>query len=323
MPIPFDLWGQRGYPHADIAGESHYTQAIRSLFGNDFKPTGSEIVVSAVLTPEPGNAYDRNAVGVWIGGNLVGYLQREVAARYAPILTHLTSHGWAPQVMARVWASEWDDYDGRHSTLRGSVRLDLAEPHMIVPSNLPPGGQNRMLPTGNAIQVTGEDKHLAQLVQWLRPEGECWVHATLHELVEQTARASRTLVEVRIDGGRIGQLSPRMSGELLPAIHHLAEEGMTASARAVVKGNRIKAEVVLYVARAHELPDSWLNQRVEAAPAPTEHEPIPPQPSAFRFAVPPDWPNPPAGWVPPPGWRPDPTWKPVPEGWQWWVPVWD
>ena len=71
MPIPFDLWGQRGYPHADIAGESHHLQAIRSLFGNDFKPTGSEVVQNAVLAPEPGNLHDRNAVGVWIGGNLV------------------------------------------------------------------------------------------------------------------------------------------------------------------------------------------------------------------------------------------------------------
>jgi collagen type III alpha len=145
---------------------------------------------------------------------------------------------------------------------------------------------------------------------------------TLHELVEQTARASRTLVEVHLDGARVGQLSPRMSGELLPAIHHLTEQGLTAAARAVVKGNRIKAEVVLYVCRAHELPESWLGERA-ALPEPREHASIPPQPSAVRFTVPPEWPSPPAGWVPPPGWRPDPSWPSAPEGWQWWVPVWD
>jgi hypothetical protein len=27
--------------------------------------------------------------------------------------------------------------------------------------------------------------------------------------------------------------------------------------------------------------------------------------------------------MPPQGWRPDPSWQPAPEGWQWWVPVWD
>ena len=36
------------------------------------------------------------------------------------------------------------------------------------------------------------------------------------------------------------------------------------------------------------------------------------------FVVPPDWPQPPAGWLPPAGWQPDPTWPPAPAGWQFW-----
>ncbi|MCO8271815.1 hypothetical protein M1L60_14550 [Actinoplanes sp. TRM 88003] len=188
--------------------------------------------------------------------------------------------------------------------------------------NLPPSARHRLLPTGNAIQVTGEEKHLADLTPFLRPEGECWVHVTLHELVEQGARTSRTVIEVRLEGARVGQLTPRMSGELLPALHHLAEQGDTAAARAIVKGNRIKAEVVLYAARAHELPESWL----APAPAPAEqheHEPIPAAPTGVRFVVPPGWPSPPEGWTPPVGWRPDPSWAPAPPDWQWWVLTWD
>jgi hypothetical protein len=38
----------------------------------------------------------------------------------------------------------------------------------------------------------------------------------------------------------------------------MGESGLATAARAIVKGNRIKAELVLDVARAHELPDSWL-----------------------------------------------------------------
>ena len=123
-----------------------------------------------------------------------------------------------------------------------------------------------------------------------------------------------------------------MSSELLPAIHHLSEQGELATARAIIKGNRIKAEVVLYVVRAHELPESWLDNAkpavtaaaVMAAPAPQrEHGPIPPQPTGIRFTVPPEWPRPPAGWVPPHGWRPDPSWPTAPDDWQWWTPVWE
>jgi hypothetical protein len=136
-----------------------------------------------------------------------------------------------------------------------------------------------------------------------------------------------------------------MSGELLPAIRHLAQLGTTTVARAIVKGNSIKAEVVLYVARAHELPESWLGAAPPPAPVatvvpvvagpsaethtvavvpgrPREHGIIPPAPVGIRFVVPPEWPQPPAGWVPPAGWRPDPSWPVAPDGWQWWVPVW-
>jgi HIRAN domain-containing protein len=277
MAIPFDLWGQRGYPHADVVGESHYTRAIRQLLGRDFKANGTEIITTATLLVDPNNKHDRNAVGVWAGGNLVGYLPREEAARYAPVLSQMMSRGWSPQVAARIWGAEWDDYDGRSKEFRGSVRLDLAEPHMLVPANLPPSGEHRLLPSGNAIQVTGEEKHLDTLASFLRAEGECWAYATLHEVVEQTARSSRTLVEVRLDGARVGQLTPKMSTELLPAIRHLAEQGATAAARAIVKGNRIKTEVVLYAAKAHELPESWLG-----APSPRPADPAPVHPGPHR-----------------------------------------
>jgi hypothetical protein len=120
---------------------------------------------------------------------------------------------WLPQVSARVWGAQWSDYDGdgRRPTFQGSVRLDLAEPHMLVPANLPPAGDCRMLPTGSAIQVTGEEKYLDALAPFLRPEGECWVYASLHEVVEQLARSTRTVVEVRIDGACVGQLTRKMS----------------------------------------------------------------------------------------------------------------
>jgi collagen type III alpha len=147
------------------------------------------------------------------------------------------------------------------------------------------------------------------------------------------------LVEVRIDGVRAGQLTPKMSGELLPAVRHLAAQGNVAGARAIVKGNRIKTEVVLYVARAHELPHSWLGaatdepagaavEPVVAQSPPTpvaqrEHGPIPPRPTGVRFVVPDGWPTPPRDWIPPQDWRPDPSWPAAPDDWQWWVPVWD
>jgi hypothetical protein len=345
MSVPFDLWGQRGWAGFDVVGESHYKQSIRSLFDAVPKGDGAELTVTVQLVPDPKNKFDRHAVGVWAGPRQLGFLPRDQAVRYAPVLSSLVSEGWAPQVSARVWAAERGSDYGTRGDFNASIRLDLAEPHLLVPVNPPPGGPHRLLPRGGSIQVTGEEQHLDALAPWLRPEGECWVHATLHEVTEQLTRTSRTVVEVRIDEARVGQLTPKMSGELLPAIRHLRDNHLAAVARAIVQGNRIKSEVVLHVVRAHELPESWLStvagasaratalvvpgqvvsgQPAAAAPAPVrEHEPIPPPPIGIKFVVPPDWPQPPTGWTPPPGWRPEPTWPPAPYGWQWWIPVWE
>jgi hypothetical protein len=39
----------------------------------------------------------------------------------------------------------------------------------------------------------------------------------------------------------------------------------------------------------------------------------------MRYNPPPNWPEPPEGWVPPPDWSPDPSWPPPPPGWKLWV----
>lgn len=337
---PFDLWGQRGWPHQEVAGESNYAKEIRSLFGRDFKPDGTELTLTAQLIPEPHNTYDRNAVSVQINGRTVGYLPREDAARYAPALSEMVAQGWTPQVAARVWGGR--GFDG--ADFVSSVRLDLAEPHLLMPANHPPDEAHALLPGGNAIQVTGEEAHLAALTPLLSPTGECWVYATLHEVEEQLARSTRTIAEVRLDGAVMGKLTPKMSAELLPAVRHLASQAAATACRAILKGNSLKADVVLYPARANQLPQDWLDappihggrqavgDAVELATASPGDDAgaaqAPPvsQPSSgygtsagWRFRAPPGWPPPPAGWVPSPGWRPDPSWPAAPPGWQFWV----
>jgi len=94
---------------------------------------------------------------------------------------------------------------------------------------------------------------------YLNYDGECWIHATLHEIVEEGPRASRTLAEVRIGVKTVGRLTPKMSSDLLPVVSYLAELGKTTCVRAIVKGNRLKAEVVLYTLRAHELSADWFS----------------------------------------------------------------
>jgi hypothetical protein len=249
-----------------VVGESNYLSHIKRVVGKAHRAEGAEHLHPALLVAEPDNPHDRNAVAVQIAGQTVGYLPREGAAGYSRVLQRLAAQGFVAEVQARIWASDFDDYEvdrrGNYveSTRFGAgIRVDLGEPHLLVPGNMPPPGAHELLPVGGAIQVTGEEAHTDVLADYCGPAGEQCAYATLHEASQQLARSIRTVVEVRLDDERIGQLTPKMSGDLLAAIRHINELGGTASCRALVKGNQAVAQVTLYVKRSHELEDAWFD----------------------------------------------------------------
>ncbi|WP_432939457.1 HIRAN domain-containing protein [Kribbella sp. CA-253562] len=353
--VPFELWGSRDWCNQEVAGESFHLAPLQRLFGRA-TAKHREVQTIATLVPEPDNKHDPTAVAVRVDGETVGYLPRDVAGGYGPCLAELAARGHVAQVACRVWGGTITDYDTNRAgrlvekeRFTASVTIALAEPHLCTPVNRRPEQPHVMLPDGGAIQISGEDQCMPAIEPLLRVEGEGSVYATLHEVAASGGRAAKDVVEVRLDGQRVGQLTPKMSGELLPAIRHLAELGLVTGAKARLKGNRLKAEVTLYCARAHELPADWpqgvlgdagaigvrheddvsvVEPPVAVAPEPfvplsqpayVVHAPVPPKPTRIRFAPAPGWPAPPDGWEPPVGWQPDPQWPAAPVGWQFWV----
>jgi len=145
--------------------------------------------------------------------------------------------------------------------------------------------------------------------------------------VETTPRISKALIEVRIDGAAAGKLTPKMSGELMPVVRYLNESDIVSVCRAMLKGNRLKADVTLYVARAGEVPAEWLdNPPITAAARRSSDADLVESSSdntdaMWRFNPPPGWPPPPPGWTPPQGWVPPAHLPAAPPEWQWWLPV--
>lgn len=268
----FEIWGQRGWQDVEIVGESHHAREIRALLPRGDLTEGIEMIVPVGLVHTPNNPYDRNAIEVRSATGLVGFLSREDAARYAPALSALQQGGRTASTSARVWGSDRENWESGKKEFVGSIRVDLPEPHMLVPANQPPVGAHQILPVGAAIQVTGEENHMPAILPYLNSAGECWIHATLHQIVEEGTRSGKILAEVRIDGNTVGRLTPKMSSDVLPAVSYLAELGQTTCVHAIVKGNRLKAEVVLYTLRAHELPADWFSAPMLAQDAPNANE---------------------------------------------------
>lgn len=212
----------------------------------------------ATLVPEPNNPYDANAIMVLIDGHHVGYLEKEDARVYQPIIQDVWDRGFVAETGARVWASARESWDSRELKYVARVTLALNQPHLLVPLNDPPVESYSLLPWGAGLQVTGEEAHQDVLADFITPAGDAIAIGTLTIIQAGTTRAPKEVVEVRLGGRRVGQLTAGSSQHFIPTIRHLEENGMSAVVWARVKGSAIAAQVILQAAKAHELAPEWL-----------------------------------------------------------------
>jgi hypothetical protein len=184
--------------------------------------------------------------------------------RPLPAFDEIHTSGRTPTVAARIWAADYTDWDDNAETTTtrfgAGVHLALDEPHLLPPVNAAPPEPHVLLPHGSTIQVHDTAGHLDQLAAIPTGHGERWVIATLHHLHEELARSTRDIVEVRVDGARGGKMTPKMRGDLLPAVRFLADRHRIAAARLLVAGNRAAVTTTLYVGRAHQLEDGWFDE---------------------------------------------------------------
>ncbi|MDI9918462.1 hypothetical protein [Rhodococcus sp. IEGM 1379] len=232
-----------------------------STLGSDFDPGGSIVRRTVELIPEPGNPHDRYAVSVRASNYLLGYLARERAILFHSRLMDLINRGLVPTVPAAIRAydqNRWDDTPGTPVDLSVSVEIQLSDPHLLTPGNEPPEIPYTLLPPGSSVQVTKVDDHFDVLRRFVEPEGELELLVTLHELDVSTAKTDKWVVEIRVDGHRIGQLTPQSSAKFLPAIRHLDSRGLVTVGRGWFRGSSVSAQVSLLAAKSHELPEDFL-----------------------------------------------------------------
>jgi hypothetical protein len=86
-----------GHETLEVVGESHHQDELWEIVGGRTSaPVRFEAL--ALLTPNPDNEFDENAIEVRIDGLLVGHLSREDAVAYRPGLIRLMQHTEVPLV---------------------------------------------------------------------------------------------------------------------------------------------------------------------------------------------------------------------------------
>ena len=225
---PFQLWSQGAWPTREVVGEAYRRDSIRTLFPSRRLSGGHDLDKTARLVPEPRNPHDANAVAVVVDNVLVGYLARDEAAKYQRVLLDLNRAGLDATVPCTIHGYEYEetDYDRRGRpvtsiTFQAQARIVLDEWYRCRPVNAAPAN-HALLPVGAALQVQKEEDHQDVLRRYLNANGECWAYATLHVIEGGSAKAPRELVELRIDGSRVGQLTPASSAHYVPTIEAAA-----------------------------------------------------------------------------------------------------
>lgn len=265
-----DYWliGADGYPNIEVVGEAWREREITTAVGQSPGIDQEiEVTLPAVIVPEPDNPHDRNAISVRVGGQVVGYIAKEETRSYLNDVQRVTASGHRPMTFARIWMVRRRHSDGGS---RFYSRISIALPYrgLELPKNASPTGAHSLLPWGAGLQVTGEDQHFEVLRPYISSAESDLVIVTLHRTEKQLKSGQgRELIEVRLDGERIGELTPTTSRHFLPTVDHTAARGGAVATYARIKGSQLTAEVVIQGAKATELQDEWLNGPFIVLPA--------------------------------------------------------
>ena len=81
-----------------IVGEASYQPRIAAI-----RSATNDGEFTIQLVPEPANPYDTHAVAVVAGGGIVGYLPRDLASHWQPVLLAAASEGFAVVGKAQVF----------------------------------------------------------------------------------------------------------------------------------------------------------------------------------------------------------------------------
>lgn len=113
----------------EVVGESSHQGTLTELAGGRTADGPINADHIAILVREPTNRYDPNAIQVTIGGRPVGYLSREDAVAYGPVLDALANLGRLAAPAAHIkggWARE----GGRHASF--GVVLHMGSPDELL-----------------------------------------------------------------------------------------------------------------------------------------------------------------------------------------------
>jgi hypothetical protein len=236
-----------------VVGESHYQQALTfavhgATAGEDFD---HHLPVTAVLVPEPENAWDPNAVrvDVVVDGTKtakVGYLARTIASEYQPTLLRLHGEDFVGTCPARITGGGPKYY---------GIYLHLCYPEDLLTASRTGDPEIAESHDGYVIlradwscTVTKETDH-QDVLRSYAPKPGADSRYILAELNLCKAAGGKykgeTAIEVRFDNQRVGELTHAMTERYLSLVTRILNSGLKPTCRSEVMTTKNGLEVEL------------------------------------------------------------------------------
>jgi hypothetical protein len=240
-PLPGTSAPLSGRGRVSVVGEFYRQDGIEYVVAGRPVATGGNwdatLQARAALLPEPANPHDHNAVRVDLGSSdgwvTVGYLARERAVQYQPVLLRMVQAGLLPTAEGRICRAKGGPL---------AVYLHLAEADSCVLANQPLPG-SRVLRPDRPCAVTGENKHQDVLEPLLTGDGRTQLWATLHPATVTSGKyAGEPTLEVRVDGKRVGALTTAQAERY---VDQMPNEGVVCQAELARGAKNIEVKVFL------------------------------------------------------------------------------
>lgn len=264
----FKLWtkDRSDWCNYEVEDAQWHVPSIRASLPTSWEGHGVEINGEFELLPERQGDPSTWGIAVRFDGRTIGHIPDDDIPRWVGVVSRVVASGLVPTTAGRIYVWEtgrWAELeaDGRPSKELGvKVQIKLGEPSEALPVNDPPTDAHTLLPRMSFVKVTKTEEHTRQLLPFVPPTGGTGtLIATLHQLTLTSGKAPKTIVEVRVDGIRVGQLTPQTGQRFLPMIKHLEDRGLVTACRASITGSAVAAELHVDAVKAHEAGDDVLD----------------------------------------------------------------
>ncbi|MFT4186604.1 MAG: hypothetical protein QM613_05175 [Micrococcaceae bacterium] len=209
--------------------------------------------------PEPGNAYDKQAVAVYLRGIKIGYIPRNENRKPFEVIKRIILSGYRPI----GYASISTDTNSRNQIAWVSGTLHYTpDMYLGLPEHRLPDEDYLTLPTGRELKLITTDDYRNALERFAINPNLTNVLVTL----EVTQDRLKDFIEVFIANVPVGQLFQGTTSKFLDFIKEINLKGKLVTAQGTIIVKDGKPELTVNIAKLRDIPEDFINNPTTAYP---------------------------------------------------------